>query len=184
MTDSKWQPVESDPFIAGESSAQASTPVQAEPDKPLHSFSHYMGKLQPRVKLAPVVPDAKPPSLPSELFERSWQLMKNNGYIKGHYAVNAQGRDVEPASEDAVKWCVLGSWMATCEHEPDSDYMFKYMSTVWNMANPGAMVSTRNGMPYEINDRPDTTIEKIGKLFNRTINFLLENPEFNNPFRK
>lgn len=94
------------------------------------------------------------------------------------------GESVAPAAEDAVKWCILGSWMAVCEHEPDSDYMFKYMNTVWNSANPAAMVSTHSGLPYEINDKANTPLEKVVRFFDRTIQFLMDNPSFNNPRRK
>jgi hypothetical protein len=120
-------------------------------------------------------------STPLAVYSRSYDLIKS-GWIKGYEAVTAEGHTCAPESEEAVKWCVIGSWKAAIHYEPElvpHDYMYKYMNTLWNTANLNHMINLEHPDPPQLNDKQDTEHTLILRCYEKVIAHLIKHPESN-----
>lgn len=157
----KWQPV---PILIEDQ------PEQSTLDEPAS-----------RPRRGGVLPEPTTVSTPLAVYDRSYQLIKS-GWIKGYEAVNADGHSVAAESEEAVKWCVIGSWKAAIHYEPElvpHDYMYKYMETLWNTANLNHMINMDHPNPPYLNDGHNTEHSLILRCYEKVIAHLMKHPESN-----
>lgn len=118
---------------------------------------------------------------PLEVYQRARDMIAH-GWVQGYEAVDAKGNWVAPESEQADKWCVIGSWKGALHYEPDTidhKYLYKYMETLWNTANLKYMITMDHPNPPQLNDSHETAHEFIVKCFDKVIAHLTRHPESN-----
>lgn len=77
-----------------------------------------------------------------------------NGWVPRHYAVDETGKDCEPWSDRASKWCAIGAIQAVTYYEDGETAngpRCKLMHTLYDSANAGELLGNLNGRPM-IND--------------------------------
>jgi hypothetical protein len=118
---------------------------------------------------------------PLEVLTRARDLIAS-GWVQHTLAVDEHGASVQPESERAVKWCVIGAMEAATYYEPESvphAYMMKYMQTLWNAANLNYMIDVKSGNIPVVNDTVLKSHEQIVHLFDKTIAHVIKHPETN-----
>ena len=118
---------------------------------------------------------------PLDVMNLGYKLIEN-GWIKGHLAVDNQGLSCDPWSDFATRWCVLGSWQAILHFQPidayERSYQERYLNSVWNLCNLRYMMDLNGDIP-SLNDPHSTELETILKCYRRVIDHFEKHPEAN-----
>lgn len=73
-----------------------------------------------------------------EILDSAQQLLKS-GWTNHFYAVDSNGKPVDPHSDLAVKYCTRGALEAIAYYEPDPQGVIKYCVSIINAANPDVL---------------------------------------------
>lgn len=81
------------------------------------------------------------------------------GWVQGHYALAADGREVYPGNKEAVCWCMYGALNAA---DPKRSLKSEYVIDTLADHVP-------NGMIADFNDKPTTTVADVLAVFDKAI---------------
>lgn len=135
------------------------------------------------VDLPTSLPDTSTVFDPAHYADISAQLLEY-GWCPNTEARNAQHQHVAPESEDAVEWCVIGSFKAAIKYMPQEmkPYALQYLRTAWNAANPMSMLDDQ--YEYKHNDKlafqpHEVAQAHIVKMMRRVVEYFHKHPEAN-----